>query len=243
MAFCALPHPSRGRSRVTSRYMCRTARCVLPNKPDKRRRTGFDFPGLAGRTPLGMSPSIPWGEATVHFPLLILQNGEDSNEFGIALIDRCCCRWASGHRRCPHTRYGRDKHALVQVLREAQAVFGWLPRELLGSVAAELGLTLAHVESVATFYRFFHTKPVGAAYRVLFSDNVTDRMQGSAALLADLCKRLGVERGQVRADRPGQRGRLFVHGPVRSGSGAVDQPSADRHPARCRAGGTDREVD
>ena len=96
-------------------------------------------------------------------------------------------------------RYGRDPHALVQVLREAQAPQGWLPRELLAHLAAQLGLTLAHVEGVATFYRFFHTSPVGE-YRVLFSDNVTDRMQGSLALLADLCRRLGVERGQVRAD-------------------------------------------
>jgi [NiFe] hydrogenase diaphorase moiety large subunit len=96
-------------------------------------------------------------------------------------------------------RHGRKPHALVQILREAQAQHTWLPREMLAWLAAELGLTLAHVEGVATFYRFFHTEPVGE-YRVLFSDNITDRMLGSADLLADLCKRLGVERGQVRAD-------------------------------------------
>ena len=97
------------------------------------------------------------------------------------------------------SQLGRDKHALVQVLREVQAPLGWLPRESLAFIAAELGLTLAHVEGVATFYRFFHTRPVGE-FRVLFSDNVTDRMQGSVGLLADLCRRLGVERGQVRSD-------------------------------------------
>jgi [NiFe] hydrogenase diaphorase moiety large subunit len=96
-------------------------------------------------------------------------------------------------------RHGRKPHALVQILREAQAQHTWLPREMLAWLAAELGLTLAHVEGVATFYRFFHTEPVGE-YRVLFSDNITDRMLGNADLLVDLCKRLGVERGQVRAD-------------------------------------------
>ena len=95
--------------------------------------------------------------------------------------------------------YRRDPHALVQILREVQARHTWLPRDLLGWIAAELGLTLAHVEGVATFYRFLHTGPVGE-YRVLFSDNITDRMLGSAGLLAELCKRLGVDRGQVRAD-------------------------------------------
>ncbi|MGV7240295.1 NAD(P)H-dependent oxidoreductase subunit E [Caballeronia sp. M23-90] len=97
------------------------------------------------------------------------------------------------------SRYACDPHALVQILREAQAQHTWLPRDMLSYVASALGLTLAHVEGVATFYRFFHTQPVGE-YRVLFSDNITDRMQGNAALMADLCQRLGVEPGRMRAD-------------------------------------------
>jgi [NiFe] hydrogenase diaphorase moiety large subunit len=75
-------------------------------------------------------------------------------------------------------RHGGDSHALVQILREFQAVHGWLPRPVLQQIARALGLTLAHVQGVADFYRFFHTRPVGA-YRVLFSDNATDRMHGS----------------------------------------------------------------
>jgi [NiFe] hydrogenase diaphorase moiety large subunit len=97
------------------------------------------------------------------------------------------------------SRYACDPHALVQILREAQAQHTWLPRDMLSYVASALGLTLAHVEGVATFYRFFHTQPVGE-YRILFSDNITDRMQGNAALMADLCQRLGVEPGRMRAD-------------------------------------------
>jgi [NiFe] hydrogenase diaphorase moiety large subunit len=95
--------------------------------------------------------------------------------------------------------FPRHSHSLVQLLREAQAEHGWLPRPLLAELARELGLTLAHVEGVASFYRFLHLEPVGR-YRVLFSDNVTDRMAGGEALMADLCKRLGVEPGVMRAD-------------------------------------------
>ncbi len=54
-------------------------------------------------------------------------------------------------------------------------------------------------QGVAGFYRFFHTRPVGE-YRILFSDNVTDRMLGSEALMADLCRRLGVAPGRVGED-------------------------------------------
>ena len=96
-------------------------------------------------------------------------------------------------------RHCADKHALVQILRELQALQGWLPHVALSQVAAALGLTLAQVEGVAGFYRFFHTRPVGA-YRVLFSDNVTDRMLGSEALMADLCRRLGVAPSQLSND-------------------------------------------
>ncbi len=96
-------------------------------------------------------------------------------------------------------RHGNSPHALVQILRELQALQGWLPREALSQIGASLGLTLAHVEGVAGFYRFFHTQPAGA-YRVLFSDNITDRMLGSDALMADLCRRLGVAPGKVSSD-------------------------------------------
>ncbi len=96
-------------------------------------------------------------------------------------------------------RHQADPHALVQLLRELQALWGWLPREALAWLATALGLTLARVEGVAGFYRFFHTRPVGA-YRVLFSDNVTDRLLGSEALMADLCRRLGVAPGEVDGD-------------------------------------------
>jgi [NiFe] hydrogenase diaphorase moiety large subunit len=87
----------------------------------------------------------------------------------------------------------------VQILREFQASQGWLPRENLSQIAQALGLTLAHVQGVAGFYRFFHTRPVGS-YRVLLSDNITDRMAGSEALLQQLCRLLKVEPGQMRAD-------------------------------------------
>jgi [NiFe] hydrogenase diaphorase moiety large subunit len=96
-------------------------------------------------------------------------------------------------------RRGADRHQLVQILREAQATIGWLPRAALQQVAGALALPLAEVEGVAGFYRFLHLEPVGR-WRLLFSDNITDRMLGSTALMADLCQRLGVVPGQVRAD-------------------------------------------
>ena len=97
------------------------------------------------------------------------------------------------------SRYHQDPHSLVQILRETQRIKGWLPHDTLVEIAHELNLTLAHVIGVAGFYRFFHTRPVGT-YRVLFSDNITDRMLGSETLLQDLCRLLHVKPNQIRAD-------------------------------------------
>ena len=97
------------------------------------------------------------------------------------------------------SRYARSPHNLVQILREVHSLTGWLPQDVLAVIAHALGLTLAHVQGVVGFYRFFHTRPVGD-YRVLFSDNITDRMLGSEALLQDLCRRLQVQPNQMRAD-------------------------------------------
>jgi [NiFe] hydrogenase diaphorase moiety large subunit len=96
-------------------------------------------------------------------------------------------------------RHQHAPHRLVQVLREVQAEQHWISRESLGRIADALHLPLAHVEGVAGFYRFFHMQPAGQ-YRVLFSDNITDRMLGSEALMHALCARLRVQPGVLRAD-------------------------------------------
>jgi [NiFe] hydrogenase diaphorase moiety large subunit len=90
-------------------------------------------------------------------------------------------------------------HRLVQILREIQMHRHWLPREDLMRVSQALGLSLAHVEGVASFYHFLHTEPVGE-FRVLFSDNITDRLLGSEELHRHLRHLLKVEPNKVRAD-------------------------------------------
>jgi [NiFe] hydrogenase diaphorase moiety large subunit len=96
-------------------------------------------------------------------------------------------------------RWGTTPLNLVQVLREVQEGCGWLPPDALAEISQRLGLTLASVRGVAGFYSFLHTEPVGA-YRVLFSDNITDRMQGSEALLEAFCKDLWIEPGKLSED-------------------------------------------
>jgi [NiFe] hydrogenase diaphorase moiety large subunit len=96
-------------------------------------------------------------------------------------------------------RHAHRREALLQILREVQAETGWLSRPVLAEVAAGVGLGIAVIEGVASFYRHLHLRPVGRVH-LLFSDNVTDRHQGSRELVARLCRHLGVAPGQVTAD-------------------------------------------
>jgi [NiFe] hydrogenase diaphorase moiety large subunit len=93
----------------------------------------------------------------------------------------------------------RDSRLLVQILREVQNALGYLPAVALTAIARAVNLPRARVEGVAGFYSFLHLTPVGR-YRVLFSDNITDRMLGSVELMDRLCNRLWIERGKVSED-------------------------------------------
>ncbi len=83
-------------------------------------------------------------------------------------------------------RHRNDPTRLMQILREVQEDQGWIRPSAISYLATSLGVPRARVEGVAGFYSFFYTEPVGQ-YRVLFSDNITDRMQGNVDLLNRLC--------------------------------------------------------
>jgi len=96
-------------------------------------------------------------------------------------------------------RYGNDPTYLVQVLRDTQEALDWISPDAVSTIAAKLGVSVAQVQSTVQFYAFLYTAPRGK-YRILFSDNITDRMLGNAALLEHMCKRLRVEPDQVSDD-------------------------------------------
>jgi [NiFe] hydrogenase diaphorase moiety large subunit len=96
-------------------------------------------------------------------------------------------------------RHTRKAHRLVQILRETQDALGWLAPETLSAIAHGLDIPRAQVESTANFYSFFHTRPVGE-FRILFADNITERMQGSQDLMRALCEKLWLQPGRVSED-------------------------------------------
>ena len=94
---------------------------------------------------------------------------------------------------------GHRAEALLQVLIGIQDQEGWISPEAIAFLQSELKLPRTKIEAVASFYSFLSLSPRGR-YRVLFSDNITDRHAGSLELSEQLCRELWVERGKVSED-------------------------------------------
>ena len=115
-------------------------------------------------------------------------------------------------------RHRHDANDLLQILREAQEHFGYIHSDAIDYLSEKLTLPRSKIEGVAGFYSFLYLQPQGE-YRVLFSDNITDRMLGNTDLMASLCDQLWVETGKLSED-----GLLWVN--TTSCTGMCDQGPA-----------------
>jgi len=92
-----------------------------------------------------------------------------------------------------------QKGALIDVLHQAQEVFGYLPDEVQLFVAEKLGLPVSHVNGVVTFYTFFNTKPKGK-YKISVCMGTACFVCGSEKILDEFIKQLGINVGETTPD-------------------------------------------
>lgn len=93
-----------------------------------------------------------------------------------------------------------QKGALMQVLQEAQIIFGFLPLEVQKIIASELGVSVAEVYGVVTFYSFFSLEPKGD-YNISVCLGTACYVKGSNLILEKVEKALGIKEGKCTADR------------------------------------------
>jgi len=92
-----------------------------------------------------------------------------------------------------------NPHDLLQILIAAQSHYGYVHTDAIDHLSSQLHLPRSKIEGVAGFYSFIYLQPHGE-YRVLFSDNITDRMLGNMDLLESMCGQLWVEAGKLSED-------------------------------------------
>ncbi len=88
---------------------------------------------------------------------------------------------------------------LIAVLHKAQGIFGFLSRETMDFVSAEMNIPTAHIWGVATFYHFFNLEKQGK-YNVAICMGTACYVKGAAEILKALKKELKVEVGGTTED-------------------------------------------
>ena len=88
---------------------------------------------------------------------------------------------------------------LMPALQEAQAIYGYLPKEVQIIVAEELGVSLEEVYGVVSFYAQFSIVPKGK-YKIGVCLGTACYVKGSGDLLAEVEKQLGIKAGGITPD-------------------------------------------
>ncbi len=89
---------------------------------------------------------------------------------------------------------------LISILQEVQARYGYLPPEVLRTVAARTGHSLVDVYGVATFYRSFSLKPRGNHICSVCLGTAC-HVRGGPAIAEEFERELGIGAGETTADR------------------------------------------
>ena len=92
-----------------------------------------------------------------------------------------------------------EQGATIPVLHKAQDIYGYLPLEVQEIISEGLGVPLAEIYGIVTFYTQFSLNPKGA-YQIGVCLGTACYVQGSGEILEEIKKILGIGVGECTAD-------------------------------------------
>ena len=95
--------------------------------------------------------------------------------------------------------HGKGKEALIPIIQDIQALYRYIPPELLTYVADSIGITEAKAYSVATFYENFSFDQKGK-YVIKVCDGTACHVRKSAGIFEALYKELGLSGDKHTSD-------------------------------------------
>ena len=96
-------------------------------------------------------------------------------------------------------QYRETPGSLITVLQKAQAIYGYLPQDVLQYIAKELEIPTARVFGVATFYTQFRFQPVGK-YFIELCKGTACHVNGADTIERAITEELGIRDGETTAD-------------------------------------------
>lgn len=92
------------------------------------------------------------------------------------------------------------QNPLIEILRQAQEIFGYLPMEVQEFIAQEMDLPVSKIYGVVTFYNFFTMKPRGK-HIVNICLGTACYVKGAARIVTILEEILGIKLGETTPDK------------------------------------------
>ena len=100
-----------------------------------------------------------------------------------------------------HVDHWRNEEGnLIMILHAIQNQHGYVPREVAMELSRELGVKLARIYEVITFYHYFKLQPPGE-HAVTVCNGTACYLKGANRLIDELRIQLGVSEGQTTPDR------------------------------------------
>jgi NADH:ubiquinone oxidoreductase subunit E len=96
-------------------------------------------------------------------------------------------------------RYGAEKGALIPVLQEVQALFGYLPKEALEHIGDKMKVPLSRIYGVVTFYAQFYLTPRGR-HTIRVCRGTACHVRGGRSVLNMVKDSLGIDDGETTED-------------------------------------------
>ena len=91
------------------------------------------------------------------------------------------------------------RNPLIEILRSAQEIFGYLPVEVQEFIAQELNIPVNQIYGVVTFYNFFTMTPRGK-YNLNVCLGTACFVKGAPRLVQMLSEELGIQMGETTKD-------------------------------------------
>jgi len=97
------------------------------------------------------------------------------------------------------TLHQHRKDSLLEILHNAQELYGYLDKDLLLYISKALNLPPSHVYGVATFYNFFKLKKPGT-HIVTFCMGTACFVRGVEEIITAVERKFNVKRGETSVD-------------------------------------------
>ena len=92
-----------------------------------------------------------------------------------------------------------EKGALMQILQQAQDIYGYLPLEVQKKISLGTGIPLEEIYGVVTFYSQFSLNPKGQ-YKISVCLGTACYVKGSGDIFEKLSEKLGIQNGECTPD-------------------------------------------